>query len=420
MKTPLVKPWPVRLGLRSCELGATAQAGPVESGALRSGHRPPTGRIARARRRRGSVLALVAVLLGVSVGPAGAATPADFSAAGQDALDPQVAVAPDGRATVTWYRSDGSNSRVQARRIAADGTTLGAVVNLSPAGQDALDPQVAVAADGSATVAWRRYDGSAYRVQARRIAADGTTLGDVVDLSAAGQPAFAPQLAVAADGSATVTWYRGDGSNTRVQARRIAANGTTLGPVVDLSPLDALAPQPQPRPTPGTPKGAGLLPGRCANVKNGGPGRDTLLGSAFGDRLSGRSGNDVLTGLGGGDCLSGDRGRDRISGGQGNDRLSGGTDKDRLGAGPGNDRLSGDSGNDRLSGNQGRDRLSGGSGNDRLRGGSGRDRFSAGSGDDTIISRDGRREAVRCGRGSDRVRADRGDRLIGCERVRLG
>jgi Ca2+-binding RTX toxin-like protein len=108
----------------------------------------------------------------------------------------------------------------------------------------------------------------------------------------------------------------------------------------------------------------GPLSGACANAKSGSGGIDRLAGSAFGDRLLGLAGNDVLSGRAGHDCLSG---------------------------GPGNDRLSG---------------------------GSGRDRLRGGAGNDTINSRDGRRETVRCGTGTgDRVRADRSDRLIGCERV---
>ena len=45
--------------------------------------------------------------------------------------------------------------------------------------------------------------------------------------------------------------------------------------------------------------------------------------------------------------------------------------------------------------------------------------IDAGTGNDRIDSLDGAHETVRCGAGRDRVLADRGDRLIGCEvRVR--
>jgi alpha/beta hydrolase family protein/hemolysin type calcium-binding protein len=57
-----------------------------------------------------------------------------------------------------------------------------------------------------------------------------------------------------------------------------------------------------------------------------------------------------------------------------------------------------------------------GSGPDRVLGGSGRDLVDSGAGNDRIEVADGRRDHVRCGSGLDRVRADRHDRLTGCER----
>jgi hypothetical protein len=53
-----------------------------------------------------------------------------------------------------------------------------------------------------------------------------------------------------------------------------------------------------------------------------------------------------------------------------------------------------------------------------LRGGRGRDLLTGGRGDDQIDSRDSARDRVRCGGGRDRARADRRDRLRGCEVVR--
>jgi Ca2+-binding RTX toxin-like protein len=86
------------------------------------------------------------------------------------------------------------------------------------------------------------------------------------------------------------------------------------------------------------------------------------------------------------------------------------------------DRLSGGRGNDRISGGRGRDRLSGGRGNDRLDGGRGRDRLLGGPGSDLIRARDGYRDIVDCGGGSDFALVDHGDRVArNCEHVsRLG
>jgi hypothetical protein len=99
-------------------------------------------------------------------------------------------------------------------------------------------------------------------------------------------------------------------------------------------------------------------------VRRGGPGADVLVGGAGADLLLGRGGADVLRGL------------------------------------------------------AGNDRLAGGRGDDLLAGGSGLDRLEGGPGDDVLRARDGRRDAVVCGPGRDRVVADTLDRIaVGCERV---
>lgn len=91
---------------------------------------------------------------------------------------------------------------------------------------------------------------------------------------------------------------------------------------------------------------------------------------------------------------------------------------DRLIGTDAGERILGWRGNDVIRARKGRDCLSGGLGRDRLFGGPHRDRFVAGPGSDFIASRDRRGETVRCGRGRDRVKADRFDRLVNCERRR--
>ena len=91
--------------------------------------------------------------------------------------------------------------------------------------------------------------------------------------------------------------------------------------------------------------------------------------------------------------------------------------------------LEGEAGDDVHIGGRPRDLLIGGGGNDRLRGAGGPDLISAGPGRDLIFggpgrdrinTRDSTRDRVRCGGGRDRVKADRQDRLRGCEVVRRG
>jgi hypothetical protein len=168
-----------------------------------------------------------------------------LSAIDKDALDPQVAVAPDGTAVVAWTRFDGANLRVEERRIGPDGTPEEATRTLSGSGQDALEPQVAVAPDGTAFVVWKRFDGFHYLVQSRLVEPDGTSEGTSQRLSEQKQDAVEPQVAVAPDGVATVVWSRFDGADSIVQARRVGLEGTPAATTVDLSAVGESAIQPQ-------------------------------------------------------------------------------------------------------------------------------------------------------------------------------
>jgi hypothetical protein len=96
--------------------------------------------------------------------------------------------------------------------------TFGAPFNLSTAGQNATNADVAVDADGDAVFIWRRFNGTNFRAQARARSAAGA-LGPVQDLSAAGQDASNPRVAVDDDGDAVFAWQRSDGTNLRIQAR---------------------------------------------------------------------------------------------------------------------------------------------------------------------------------------------------------
>ena len=164
------------------------------------------------------------------------------------------------------------------------------------------------------------------------------------------------------------------------------------------------------------PLGVGL----CPTARVGTEGADTINGTPGGDRIFGLGGRDILNGVQGADCLFGGEGNDSVAGSTGQDLLQGDAGNDTLKGGSSADRLSGGGGRDRVLGAAGNDRLSGGAGNDSLDGGRGRNSYSAGSGNDSVNSANGRRETVNCGSGRrDVVRADRSDRLRGCERRRV-
>ncbi len=168
-------------------------------------------------------------------------TPVDLSAAGQSAGDPQITTAPDGTATAVWSRSNGSDSIIQSA-TRPPGGSFGTPVDLSAAGQDALDPQITTAPDGTATAVWQRPNGNDIIQAATR--PPGGSFGTPVDLSEVGQNAFAPQITTAPDGTATAVWYRSNGSDQIIQTATRPPGGS-FGTPVDLSEVgqDAFDPQ---------------------------------------------------------------------------------------------------------------------------------------------------------------------------------
>jgi hypothetical protein len=133
-------------------------------------------------------------------------------------------------------------SAAQARLVFPPPQTISAV------GDSASDPAVAVDPQDRATVAWLRFDGTASRIESARIGADGVPGAVSSLLAVARDRLIGPQVAVGPGGDATVVWERdtepfrdSDCSAgefpTCVQAVRIAPDGTP-GPVRTLARFD--------------------------------------------------------------------------------------------------------------------------------------------------------------------------------------
>jgi hypothetical protein len=150
--------------------------------------------------------------------PAGGAwsTPQDISAAGQSVSFPQVAVDAAGNAIAVWARSNGSNTIVQAAARPVEGA-WGSPQDLSAPGQNADLPEVAVSPAGDAVAVWQRSDGANTIVQAAVRAADGGW-GTAQDLSAAGQNSDFPQVAVDPAGNSVAVWTSYENGTEVVQA----------------------------------------------------------------------------------------------------------------------------------------------------------------------------------------------------------
>ena len=162
----------------------------------------------------------------------------DISAAGQNASEPQVAMSADGQhQTMTWFGSDGVSTDVSVTVSTDAGRSWTTPSLLSTWGQTAYDPRIAMSADGRyQTITWYRFDGSLNVVQSRSSSDYGATWSTVVNLSDASQPATTPQISVSADGEhQTITWRRSNGSNEIIQMRSSSDYGLTWATAVNLS-----------------------------------------------------------------------------------------------------------------------------------------------------------------------------------------
>lgn len=150
-----------------------------------------------------------------------------------DQSDPAVAMALDGRFTVTWLTATGAGSDVRLQAFAADGAPLGAetTVNETTAG-DQTHARVAVDKDANPIVVWEGPGaGGVQSVFARRFGADGLALSAETPLDAAIDGSRTPAVARHWNGAYIVTWQRGDpaSDSSTLVAQRYTSAGAANG-----------------------------------------------------------------------------------------------------------------------------------------------------------------------------------------------
>jgi hypothetical protein len=172
-------------------------------------------------------------------------TAIDISAAGQDGFEPQVAVDPtNGNVVAVWTHSDGLNLRIESANRTPNGAWT-AGVPISDPGQSASSPAIATDTSGNMVAAWTRFDGTNGRIQVSYRPAGGS-FGAPFTLSASGGDANEPQVSMDNTGKAIAVWIRFDGAKTRVQAAvRSSGVGGTFSGISTLSPPGQDADRPQ-------------------------------------------------------------------------------------------------------------------------------------------------------------------------------
>jgi hypothetical protein len=123
---------------------------------------------------------------------------------------PSAAADPDGNVTVVWRRAVGSTYVIQTRRYDSGSASWGSVLDLSsPSGFAYPRPQVQSDAFGNAIAVWgRSQPGLGPQIQAARYTAVANQWSAPVELSAAGQAAYNPDIRFDPAGNATAVWFQ--------------------------------------------------------------------------------------------------------------------------------------------------------------------------------------------------------------------
>jgi hypothetical protein len=149
----------------------------------------------------------------------------------RDAIeDVHAAVDSDGDAAFVWEARVQGLTRIEGRTLSAAGL-LSPLLVLSAPDQRAINPKVAVDAEGEAVFTWQRFDtpAAAFRVETRTLSADGT-LGSISQVSSSRWSSVDPQVAVSPAGAGLFIWssIRADGVGSRIEMRGLTPDGTLI------------------------------------------------------------------------------------------------------------------------------------------------------------------------------------------------
>jgi hypothetical protein len=143
--------------------------------------------------------------------------PVALQNAGSGALAPQVALDQHGAALAVWAHAVAGSSRVQAAGLPPVGLKWSTARSLSKGGSDALTPEVALDPDGDGAVAWARYSGQSFTIQAAGYDATPPTL-DKLSLPVAGvrgkRLVFSVSPKDVWSAVSSIRWSFGDGTTT--------------------------------------------------------------------------------------------------------------------------------------------------------------------------------------------------------------
>lgn len=137
-----------------------------------------------------------------------------ISPAGQDADYPQVAMSDNGTALVVWYQNNGSNPQIYKSEYRNGSWThpTDLTDSISLIGNDAIDPQVAMDSSGNAIIVWRQRTGAYFSIlKSEYRSGSWTHPADINEKIDAGFfSANSPDVAMDNNGNALIVWDQND------------------------------------------------------------------------------------------------------------------------------------------------------------------------------------------------------------------
>jgi len=171
--------------------------------------------------------------------PVGSATPIAWEGT-RLRLAPALAYNPAaGEYLVAWEQEySPSDHDIYARRVDGNGAPLGAEIPVAIPITVERDPAVACGPSGQCLVVWSGDDGTYQRIYGQRLAPDGTPFGEPIAIGSASNIQWSPAVAHdPASGQYLVVWQHnlfGD-ENFDIHGRRVADDGSLLGEEIAIS-----------------------------------------------------------------------------------------------------------------------------------------------------------------------------------------
>jgi len=144
----------------------------------------------------------------------------NISPDGQSAYAPQAVMDDNGNALVVWMQSDGNNDQIFKSEYRGGFWTDPADLadNISPDGQPAFSPEVAMDNNGNAIIVWYQRDGNYHQIYKSEYRGGIWThpAGLSDSISPKGQDAKYPEAAMDNNGNALVVWHQSEGNSTQI------------------------------------------------------------------------------------------------------------------------------------------------------------------------------------------------------------